>query len=312
MNGARVLDARATAAALDPEAVVAAVAVALSAISDGTASAPPRVAAFAPGGLLGAMPGYVPGLGLGAKLVSVFADPGHAGRSAHRGVVVLFDERDGSVLAVMDGEPITEVRTAAVATVAMRALARPGARRVAVIGTGSQAAAQVALLAALHPDLPLMVGGRRPSAAAALAARHPNGTSAGIEDAVRAAEIVLCCTDARTPVLDHSWLVPGAHVGSVGGFHGPEIPADTVASATLFAEWPGAAASPLPAGAHELQGVPPERVTLLGDVLAGRHRGRVSESEITFFKSTGHAAFDVAAAHVVHTRSREEGSGLLL
>ncbi|GAB2865785.1 hypothetical protein GCM10022221_77660 [Actinocorallia aurea] len=311
-TGTLVLDGAATAAALDPAEVVAAVAVALTAVADGTASAPPRVAAFAPGGLLGAMPGYVPGLGLAAKLVSVFGDPLRSGRSSHQGVVALFDEQDGGVLAIMDAEPITAVRTAAVATVAMRALARPDARRAAVIGTGTQAAAQVALLAALHPALPVTVAGRSPEAAEALAARHPEGSAAAIEDAVRAADIVLCCTDATAPVFEHSWLAPGTHVGSVGGFHGPEVGPETVASAILFAEWPGAAAAPLPAGAHELQGVPPERVTSLGDVLAGRSPGRPSPDALTFFKSTGHAALDVAAAHVVHTRARAQGLGLRL
>ncbi|HTV11590.1 MAG TPA: hypothetical protein VME20_06975 [Acidimicrobiales bacterium] len=46
---------------------------ALVALSEGKASVPARVAAQAPGGLLGAMPGYVPGLGLASKLVTIFS-----------------------------------------------------------------------------------------------------------------------------------------------------------------------------------------------------------------------------------------------
>ena len=60
-------------ALLDPEALIDAVATALVDVSAGTASVPPRIAALTPLGLLGAMVGYVPSLGvLAAKLVAVF------------------------------------------------------------------------------------------------------------------------------------------------------------------------------------------------------------------------------------------------
>ncbi|MEU9386276.1 ornithine cyclodeaminase family protein, partial [Streptomyces sp. NPDC048279] len=118
-----VLDRRQTAAALRPDAVLDAVGRALVSVAREEVSVPPRIAALTPTGLLGAMPGWVPGLGAAAKLVTVTADPGHPGRSFHRGLVALFDEHDGRALALVDGEPLTEVRTAAVATRGALALA---------------------------------------------------------------------------------------------------------------------------------------------------------------------------------------------
>ncbi|MFF1443621.1 ornithine cyclodeaminase family protein [Streptomyces sp. NPDC058295] len=300
MNDVLVLDRAATEAALDPRRLMAAVSDALVAVARDTVSAPPRIAAFAPGGLLGAMPGYVPGLGLAAKLVSVFADPAHPGRSTHRGIVALFDPEDGRPLAVMDAEPVTAWRTAAAATHSAWTLARPGP--VVVVGTGAQARAQVSLLAALRPAEPVTVAGRDPVAARALAALHPAGrVKDGIETAVREASTVYCCTGATRPVLRRAWLAPGTHVSSVGGSHGPELDDDTVRDAALFTEWPGAAATPPPSGAHELQGLSRDSaVVLLGSVLCGEVPGRTSQDQLTVFKSTGHAALDVAAAHVVH------------
>jgi alanine dehydrogenase len=312
MSGVLVLDHAQTRAALDPARVLDAVAEALTAISRGTVSAPPRVAAQAPAGLLGAMPAHVPGLGLGSKLVSVFAAPGRAGRSSHRGVVALFDEDDGRLLALMDAEPITAVRTAATATQGMRALARPHPRRIAVIGTGAQARAQLALLAALDGTVPVTVGARDLPRARELAALYPLATATGVEDAVRGADVVFCCTGARQPVVRRSWLAEGAHLSSVGGSQGPELDADTIRDGSLFVEWAGAATSPPPAGAHELQGLAPGRATLLGAVLDGRHPGRRTPSELTVFKSTGHAALDVAAASVVHTHARAHGTGTVM
>jgi alanine dehydrogenase len=298
----RVLDAAATRRALsDSAALTAALSRALIAVARGEASVPPRIAARATAGLLGAMPGYVPGLGLAAKLITVFADPARPGRSTHQGVLVAFDERDGRPLAVLDAEPLTAIRTAATSILAFRALARPDARRVAVIGTGTLAAAHLAQLTA-DPDLSVTVAGRDRERVRALSGRLGLAAAASIESAVRAADAVLCCTGAHGPVVRREWLAPGTHVSSVGGSQGPELDAATIAEAALFAEWDGAVAAAPPAGAHELQGVDPGRVTLLGAVLDGTHPGRgalgASNAELTVFKSTGHAALDVAAASV--------------
>ena len=309
MSGVLVLDRAQTRAALEPSRVMAAVATALVAISRGEVSAPPRIAAKAPAGLLGAMPAHVPGLGLAAKLVSVFAESGSTGRSAHRGLVALFDEDDGRLLAVMDAEAVTAVRTAAVATHSMLALARPGAARIAVVGSGAQARAQVDLLVALGNTLPLVVGARDAERAAETAARHPRAVADTVEAAVRGADIVFCCTGARSPVVRRSWLAAGAHVSSVGGSAGPELDADTVRDAALFVEWEGAHTSPPPAGAHELQGPVADHGVLLGSVLDGREPGRTDRTGLTVFKSTGHAALDVAAASVVHACARSRGLG---
>jgi len=310
MSHVLVVDREQTRAALDPLPVMAAVETALIAISRGEVSAPARIAAQSPNGLLGAMPAFVPGLGLAAKLVSVFADPARPGRSTHRGIVALFSEQDGRPLALIDAEPITAIRTAASATLSMRALATPQPARIAVIGSGAQACAQLTMLAAVDASIPVVVGARDLDRATAVAATHPRATAAGIEAAVRGADVVFCCTGAREPVVDRAWLAEGAHVSSVGGSHGHEIDARTIADGEIFAEWPGAAGSPPPAGAHELQGLDPGRITLLGSVLDGTHPGRRDAGQLTVFKSTGHGALDVAAASVVYAWARAEGAGI--
>ncbi|MEU9276957.1 NAD(P)-binding domain-containing protein [Streptomyces sp. NPDC048342] len=314
MSGVLILDRRQTAAALEPATVLDAVGRALVAVARGEVSVPPRIAALTPAGLLGAMPGYVAGFGPAAKLVTVTADPQHPGRSFHRGLVVLFDEHDGRALALVDAESLTGVRTAASATHSALALAtRPGLGRVAVVGTGTQARAQLALLAAVRPAAEVTVAGRDPVRAGEAAALFPGARAVtGVEAAVRAADVVFCCTGADAPVIRREWLSPGVHVSSVGGSQGPELDPGTVRDAALFAEWAGAAASPPPAGAHELQDLAPGRpVTLLGSVLAGDHPGRGGDTEaLTVFKSTGHAALDVAAVRVAYDTARARGLGM--
>ncbi|MGI5328250.1 ornithine cyclodeaminase family protein [Actinomadura nitritigenes] len=323
-GGVLILDRKRTREAARPEAVAEAVRTALIAVAAGEVSAPPRVAARSGRGLLGAMPGHVPGLGLSAKLVSVFPGAAPGDHGSHLGIVAHFDAETGRPLAVMDAEAVTAVRTAAAATVAMRALARPGASRIAVIGTGTQARAQIALIAAMD-GVELVVGARDPAKAERLVADLPERPAAGataagveaagveaagVEAAVRTADVVFCCTSSREPVLRRSWLRDGAHLSSVGGSDGPEFDAGTLQDASLFVEWPGAVTEPPPAGAWELQGTDPARARLIGDVLAGRRPGRRSAAELTLFKSTGHAALDVAAASVVYRTARERGLGI--
>ena len=78
----------------------------------------------------------------------------------------------------------------------------------------------------------------------------------------------------------------------------------------MYVEWLGAADQPPPAGAFELQGLGVDRVRLLKSALEA---GTPPERDgLTLFKSTGHAAFDVAAAAVVHRLARQRGLGRTL
>ena len=74
----------------------------------------------------------------------------------------------------------------------------------------------------------------------------------------------------------------------------------------------GAATNPPPAGAHDLQGLDPDSLTEVGEVLAGTRPGRADEGEITVYKSTGHAVEDAATARLVYDRARAEGAGISL
>jgi ornithine cyclodeaminase/alanine dehydrogenase-like protein (mu-crystallin family) len=111
---------------------------AFKALSAGSTSVPPRTAARVPDGLLGVMPGYVPGLGLEAKLVTVFPGNHERGLPSHQALIAIFDESDGRPLAIMDGTEITAVRTGASTAVSVRALAPEGAGVLAILGAGVQ------------------------------------------------------------------------------------------------------------------------------------------------------------------------------
>ena len=298
---------------LDVDTMLEAIAEALILFSSGVTSVPPRTAARAPDGLIGVMAGYVPGVALEVKLVSVF--PGNHGQGipSHQALIALFDEKDGTPLAVMDGTYITAIRTGGTAAVATRALSRTDSSVLAILGAGVQGGSHLDTFLHVRDFKEIRVASRDHARAAALAARHPHArVAASFEEAVRGADVVACCTDAREPVIRREWLKQGAHVSSVGGTFGPELDPETVAAGRVFVEWRGAATNAPPAGAHELQGLDASAITEVGEVLAGTMPGRTSEHDITVYKSTGHAVEDAATASLVYARALAQGAGVKL
>jgi alanine dehydrogenase len=280
------------------------------AYSTGQASVPPRSAARAPAGLLGAMPGWVADRGFALKAVSVFPGNDELGLPSHQGVITLFDEHDGSLLSVMDGEHITAMRTGGGAAVSTRFLARPDAKTLTILGAGVQGHSHLATVASVRDFSTIRIASRNADHAAALASMDPRCVVvSGFEAAVRGADVVCCCTDAREPITRYEWFDAGTHVTSVGGTFGPEVDAETMRLASVFVEWKGAAESAPPAGAHELQGRDPDTITEVGAVIAGLRPGRRNTDEITVYKSTGSGFEDAVVARVVYDAAVAAGVG---
>jgi ornithine cyclodeaminase/alanine dehydrogenase-like protein (mu-crystallin family) len=296
---------------LDLEELLEALGEALASFSAGRASVPPRVAASADDGILAAMPVHLTGVALASKLVSVFPGNHQRGRPSHQALIAMFDPADGTPRAVLDGTRITAARTGAAAAVAAGALARPDAAVLAILGAGVQGGSHLDAFPLVRDFGEIRVASRTPGRAAALADRHPAARAVGsFREAVADADVVACCTDARQPILEAGWLAPGTHVSSVGGSFGPELDPAILRAGRVFVEWRGAAANPPPAGAHELQGLDPDTLTEIGEVLSGTRPGRTAPDELTVYKSTGHAVEDAAAADLVYRRALESGTGV--
>jgi ornithine cyclodeaminase/alanine dehydrogenase-like protein (mu-crystallin family) len=308
------LSARDVRELVDLDALRGAVADAFRRFSDGRSSVPPRIFAVAPDGILGAMPVHLADVATAAKLVTVFPGNAERGGESHQALIVVFDSTTGTPVAVMDGTHITAVRTAAATAVGVEVLARPDARVLAVLGAGVQGRSHLDAVTRVRDFGEIRVASRTRAHAEALASEHPSARAvASFEEAVRGADVVCCCTDAQEPVLRASWITArGVHVASVGGTFGPELDAATVRAGRVFVEWRGAVTNPPHAGAHDLQGLDPDAVTELGEVLSDRRPGRLSADEMTVYKSTGHAVEDAAAARLVLDRADATGVGIRL
>jgi ornithine cyclodeaminase/alanine dehydrogenase-like protein (mu-crystallin family) len=286
---------------------------ALVAQSEGRANVPPRIAAVAPAGLLATMPGYLDGVGMAAKIVTVF--PGS--KPSHQGLVMLADSSTGRPLAIMDAEVITERRTAMTAAIAADRLARTDAAALTIVGAGAQGHAHLQAFGRLRPWREIRIVSRTRNASTVLAAdaRFTFGPDVtihefdGFEEAVRGADVVALCTHADAPVLEPAWIEPGTHVSSIGSL--AELPPGLVGPGLVVDQLGAVTAAP-PAGAVELQGMDVQAVVELGVLIADPSLGRRSDEQITVYKSTGHAVQDIAAARVVFDAALDAAVGAMV
>ena len=234
-----------------------------------------------------------------AKINGNFA----AGSPRIQGVLVLCPATRGTPLAIMDSGALTAIRTAAATGVAARHLARKDAATVLIVGCGEQAPWQLRAVAAVRPITRVLAYDVNRERAARI------GTPVdSLEEGVRQSDIVITCTPSSQPILFD--VRPGTFVAAVGADseHKQEIDAALMMRAVVIPDIASQAAT-----IGDLHHAPAARIRAeLGDVIAGRKPGRLDDSEIVIFDSTGTALQDVAAAAIVYQRAVATGRGTRL
>jgi alanine dehydrogenase len=297
---------------LDVDALIEALAAAMSDLSAGRASSPPRVAAHIPqrDAFFAAMPAHVPSAAaLTSKLVSVF--PHNTTLPTHQAVIAAFDPETGEPTAFLDGTAITALRTAAGSALATRLLAREDATTLAILGTGVQARAHAQALPRVRAFTEVRIAGRDLRKATALAAEIGATAVGSFAEACDGADVVCATTHADEPIVLREHLSPGAHVTSVGyNATGREVDDATVMEALVAVESRASALAPVPAGSPDLAKANADEVIEIGELLDGSRAGRTSREGLTLYKSVGVAVQDAAAAALVLRAALEQGAGL--
>ena len=272
-------------------------------------------------GALGMMPAY---LGeppaMGAKIVSVMPKNYGTKYDSHQGVVLLFENEHGSLLAMVDASEITAIRTAAVSAVATRLLARPDASDLAIIGSGVQGASHLEAMLLARPIDRIRIWSKTGSNShlfsereGAKFTRHIE-VMPSIEAAVDGADIICTTTMAPQPILKGDWLAPGVHINAVGSSIKSTRELDTAAvvKSRLFVDRrestlneAGDFLFPKAEGAINDDHIQGE----LGEILLGQIEGRKTVEEITLFKSLGLGVEDIASAFHIYEKAQQSGTG---
>ncbi|NQW05370.1 MAG: ornithine cyclodeaminase family protein [Acidobacteria bacterium] len=257
---------------------------------------------------------------MGAKLVTVYAANHALGLTSHLATIILMDPATGALVALLDGRYITEARTAAVSAVSVDRLARAGAHRLAILGSGVQARSHLDAIRHVRAIDDVRVWS--PKAASREAFASSAGAETGLSvramaDAASAtadADIVVIVTASPTAVVRDEDIAPGTHICAVGACRPTqrEMPTGLMARARLYVDSREAAiveagdiVLPLAEGAFGVEHIVGE----LGALVLGHCEGRQSDEDITIFKSLGMAVEDVVAAQLAVERAHAAGLG---
>ncbi|MGB9728297.1 MAG: ornithine cyclodeaminase family protein [Thermoprotei archaeon] len=283
----------------------------------GKVTLPSRVWIDSRVGSFGLMPSYMKSENaLGFK--GVFFNP--IKKPTIRAFIGLIDPEDGSLIALMDGDYITAMRTGGIGAVAADKLSRQDSHVVAVYGCGVQGRAQVTVLQVVRKiEIIYAYDSHKPSLENYV---REMSEKLGIEvkpmdnpnEYVSNADIIITTTTSHEPVFDGRLIKDGTHINGIGSFSPEtrEIDENAVLRANkIFVDFKDDAIKsgdlkvPLDKGLIKLSSI-----YELSDLLVGKIQGRQSFTEVTFFKSVGAAIFDVATAVWVYNEAKKKGLGI--
>jgi alanine dehydrogenase len=234
-------------------------------------------------------------------------------------LLALFDSATGALRAIIEAFALGQLRTGAASGVATRWLAAEDADELAIVGTGRQALAQVAAVAAVRRLKRVRVFGRDGRRRADFVRRVrdelglPADEAESVEEAVRAAPVVTTVTRATEPFLFAEAVARGAHVNAVGAIvpKGAEVAADLVARCRRIVADSVPQARELSGELMGALGPGPsgwERVRPLSAVVAA-HEPRRADDDVTLFKSVGTGIADLSLGMEVLRRAQARGRG---
>jgi len=260
------------------------------------------------------MPAWSIGEYVGIKIATIFPSNGIVGLPSVMATYLLLDGKTGLPLATIDGKTLTVLRTAATSALASKFLSRPESNTMTMVGAGSMALPLISAHASVRNLTKIYVWNRSSEKAKRIVEElqksgQPACLTEDLEGSVRNSDIVSCATLSRQPVIFGSWIREGTHVDLVGAYttNMRETDNDLIVRSTVFVDTYDGAQSEAgdlvlaaESGAWSFDSVQGD----LKELATNAVPGRVSESEVTVFKSVGSAIEDLAAARLAYERLR--------
>ena len=258
------------------------------------------------------MPAWEAGKAIGMKLATITPGNGPRGLPAVNAVYLLVDGPTGQPRALIEGSSLTVRRTAAASALAARYLVRTDASRMLMVGAGALSRPLIEAHCSQRSIKRVQLWARdarkRDAKVKELAALGlPVEPTDDLERSAREADLISCATLSNEPLIRGAWLKSGAHLDLVGAFTPEMRESDdaAVGRSSLFCDTRAGALKeggdlviPLKAGLITEAAVKAD----LADLARGKHKGRMSEDEVTLFKSVGTAIEDFAAARLAMER----------
>ena len=316
-NGLRIISEDACAQAVSRSDAFDAVAAVFGAMARGDAYNFPVIREAI--GYADALYGFKSGFDRAGKALGVKSGgfwPGNMnkGLTNHQSTIFLFNPDTGQLQALVAGNYLTAVRTAASSSVSIAHLARKDAKVLGMVGAGHQSAFQLRAAAEQrdfekvvawnpHPEMLPRLG----AVAQELGLDFQAVTQ---EELGQEADVIITITSAFEPLMMAKWIKPGTHIACMGtDTRGKmEIDKTLFSHATVFAD-EVAQSITIGEAQHAITDglIDQSDITPIGDVINGKHAGRTSAQDITIFDGTGVGLQDLAVASVAMKVAVEKG-----
>ncbi len=243
------------------------------------------------------------GLTLGLKSGGYWPGNADRGLTNHQSTVFLFNPDTGQPSAMVGGNYLTALRTAAASSVSIKHLARKDAKVLGMVGAGHQSAFQMRA-AAEQRDFDRVIGWNLHPEMLSRLEETANDIGLPFEavdlDGLGAeADVIISITSSFDPILKRNQIRPGTHLACMGtDTRGKqEVEAELVVAAKVFTDEVAQSIS-IGECQHAFgSGLIAEAdITDIGAVVNGTKPGRTSDDQITLFDGTGVGLQDLAVA----------------
>jgi len=259
------------------------------------------------------------GLTLGVKSGGYWPDNHKKGLTNHQSTIFLFDPDTGRLKALVAGNYLTAVRTAAASAVSIAQLARKDAKILGMVGAGHQSTFQLRAAVEQRDFEKVVAWNLKPEKLSVLQeiAEELGLDFEGVarEQLCAQADVIITITSAHEPLLMREWIKPGTHIACMGtDTKGKqEIDPAIVQAARVFTDEVAQSISigetqhAIAAGA-----IFEADITPIGAVINKNDPGRTSDSEITLFDGTGVGLQDLAVASTAAKLAKAQGEAIKL
>jgi alanine dehydrogenase len=254
---------------------------------------------------------------LGVKSGGYF--PGNSGRGIpnHQSTVFLFDPDSGRPTAMVGGNLLTALRTAAASAISVARLARPDASVLGIVGAGHQSAFQMRAALKVRPFARVVGWNLHPEMLSRLANTAAElgvpFEAVTLDELGAQADVIITITSSFDPILMDAQVRPGTHLACMGTdtIGKQEVDAALLGRATVFTDEVAQSVTIGEAQHAIAQGlIRREAIVQIGDVINGAHPGRTSPEQVTLFDGTGVGLQDLAVAARAVDMARARGVGM--
>jgi len=252
------------------------------------------------------MPAWNPSKEAGVKIVTVSPENGQFNLPSIQGTYIYLDATKGSIKALLEAKNMTAKRTASASALASSYLSKENASSLLMIGTGALSKNLIKAHASVRPITQVFVWGRSLEKAQAICDDLNDESFTitsikNIEEVISKVDIISSATLSKTPLVLGKYLVEGQHVDLVGAYKKDTREADdeVITKGNVYIDTyqgglkeSGDILIPLKSGVLQESDIKAD----LFELCADKKQGRQTASEITVFKSVGHALEDLAAA----------------